>query len=301
MSLAGRRYELILVAAGVIWGTSFAAGKIGVEHMDPVLFSALRYTFGALAIFIALAAMKQFDYSVFRLKGLWVIALFNAIAMLCQNVGMTLTSATNTVLLVDINVVFIAILAVFVLKERMNRWMVLGLLIGIAGVVVISTNGDVTAIFSGSFEGNMLVFGAGILWAFYVVLLTRELKTTKLLASATGAVIVETAVFLIPIMLLLAKDYSMEATGTLAALYAGVFCTALAFVLYSIGLQKLGATMSSVILLVEIVFGILFAILLLGEMPTLATAAGGAMILLSVIVISMNQSEDLKPTTAVQE
>jgi len=183
----------------------------------------------------------------------------------------------------------------------MNRWMVLGLLIGIAGVVVISTNGDVTAIFSGSFEGNMLVFGAGILWAFYVVLLTRELKTTKLLASATGAVIVETAVFLIPIMLLLAKDYSVEATGTLAALYAGVFCTALAFELYSIGLQKLGATMSSVILLVEIVFGILFAILLLGEMPTLATAAGGAMILLSVIVISMNQSEDLKPTTAVQE
>ena len=48
-------------------------------------------------------------------------------------------------------------------------------------------------------------------------------------------------------------------------------------------------------------FGILFAILLLGEMPTWATAIGGAMILLSVIVISMNQSEDLKPRKAVQE
>jgi len=301
VSLAGRRYELILVAAGVIWGTSFAAGKVGVEHMDPVLFSALRYTFGALAIFIALVAMKQFDFSVFKLKGLWVIALFNAVAMLFQNVGMTMTSATNTVLLVDINVIFIAILAVFVLREKLNRWMVIGLLIGLAGVVIISTNGDLSAIFSGSFEGNMLVFGAGILWAFYVVLLTRELKTTKLLASATGAVIIETAVFLIPFMLLLTRDYSMESTGTLAALYAGIFCTALAFVLYSYGLRQLGATMSSVILLVEIVFGILFAILLLGEMPTLATAVGGAMLLLSVIVISMNQSEDLKANKASQE
>ena len=286
MSLAGRRYELILVVAGIIWGTSFAAGKIGVDHMDPVLFSALRYSFGALAIFIALVAMKQFDFSVFKIKGLWIIALFNAIAMLFQNVGMTMTSATNTVLLVDINVIFIVILAVFVLKERLNRWMVIGLLIGLAGVFVISTNGDVTAILSGSFEGNMMVFGAGILWAFYVVLLTRELNGTKLLASATGAVIIETAVFLIPIMLIMTRDYSIESTGTLAALYAGIFCTALAFVLYSVGLKQLGATMSSVILLIEIVFGLLFAILLLGEMPTVATAVGGAMILLSVIVIS---------------
>jgi drug/metabolite transporter (DMT)-like permease len=301
VSLAGRRYELILVVAGIIWGTSFAAGKVGVENMDPVLFSALRYSFGALAILIALVAMKQFDFSVFKLRGLWIIALFNAIAMLFQNVGMTMTSATNTVLLVDINVVFIAILAVFVLKERLNRWMVVGLFIGLVGVVVISTNGDLSAIISGSFEGNMLVFGAGILWAFYVVLLTRELNGTKLLASATGAVIIETAVFLIPIMLILTKDYSIESTGTLAALYAGIFCTALAFVLYSVGLKQLGATLSSVILLVEIVFGILFAILLLGEMPTIATAVGGAMILLSVVVISMNQSEDVKARKAPQE
>ena len=301
MNLAGRRYELILVIAGIIWGTSFAAGKIGVENMDPVLFSAMRYFFGAVAIFIALAVMGQWDYSVFKLKGIWVIALFNAVAMLFQNVGMTLTTATNTVLLVDINVIFIAILAVFVLKERLNRWMVVGLFIGLVGVVVISTNGDLTAIFSGSFEGNMLVFGAGILWAFYVVLLTRELNGTKLIAAATGAVIIETAVFLIPIMLLLTKDYSIGFTGTAAALYAGVFCTALAFVLYSIGLKRLGATMSSVILLVEIVFGILFAILLLGEMPTVATALGGALILISVIVISMHQSEDVLEKKALQE
>jgi drug/metabolite transporter (DMT)-like permease len=301
VSLAGRRYELVLVVAGVIWGTSFAAGKIGVEHMDPVLFSTMRYAFGALSILIALVAMKQFEFSVFRLKGLWVISLFNAIAMLFQNVGMTMTSATNTVLLVDINVVFIAILAVFVLKERLNWLKVIGLLIGLVGVMVISTNGDLSAIFSGSFEGNMLVFAAGILWAFYVVLLTKELRTTKLLVSATGAVIIETAVFLIPIMLLLTHDYSVESTGTLAALYAGVLCTSLAFVMYSYGLKSLGAMMSSVILLVEIVFGLLFAIVLLGEMPTLATAIGGIMILLSVIVFSMQQADDPGPKTETQE
>jgi drug/metabolite transporter (DMT)-like permease len=153
----------------------------------------------------------------------------------------------------------------------------------------------------GSFEGNMLVFGAGILWAFYVVLLTRELNGTKLLASATGAVIIETTIFLIPVMLILTRDYSIESTGTMAAMYAGVFCTALAFVLYSVGLKQLGATMSSVILLIEIVFGILFAVLLLGEMPTMATAVGGAMILLSVIVISMNQSEDVIMNKLSQE
>jgi drug/metabolite transporter (DMT)-like permease len=66
-------------------------------------------------------------------------------------------------------------------------------------------------------------------------------------------------------------------------------------------LKHLGATLSSVILLVEIVFGILFAIILLGEMPTLATAIGGVLILISVIVISMNQSEDAKSKKTSQE
>jgi drug/metabolite transporter (DMT)-like permease len=64
--------------------------------------------------------------------------------------------------------------------------------------------------------------------------------------------------------------------------------------LYSYGLRGLGATVTSVILLLEIVFGMLFAIILLDEVPTEITAIGGAFIFLAVVVISFRWRKEEK-------
>ncbi|QLH75031.1 MAG: EamA family transporter [Methanomassiliicoccales archaeon] len=289
--------EVPLLAAGVIWGSSFVSGKIGVEHMDPVLFSLLRYLFASLSVLPILLLFKEFDRTVMSSPAVIGISILNAIAINMQNIGMTMTTATNAVLLIDINVVFIAVLSVFVLKEKMSRRLVIGLMLGLIGVFITSTDGDISSIGGGTLQGNLLAFFAGIIWAFYVVYLAKTLRSGTALVSATMAIIIWTTLVQAPLTLLYAPDMNVDSTGWAMAIYTGVICTTIAFTLYSYGLRALGATTSSVILLIEIVFGMVFAVLLLDETPTAGTAIGGLFILLAVITISFKRKKEKEDAT----
>jgi drug/metabolite transporter (DMT)-like permease len=260
--------------------------------MDPVLFSLLRYAFATLSIIPILLLFKHFDKSVMKSPMVFIIAALNTLAINMQNIGMTLTTATNTVLLVDINVVFIAILAVYVLRERMTKRLMSGLVLALVGVFITSTNGDLSSLGGGSMVGNLLAFGAGITWAFYVVYLTKTLKSGTTIVSGTFAVIIWTTIIQLPITLLYAPDLSTDGTGLAMALYTGVFCTTIAFTLYSFGLRALGATTTSIALLIEIVFGMLFAVIFLSEIPTVGTVVGGLFILIAVVLISVRSKKE---------
>ncbi|MDD1771906.1 MAG: DMT family transporter [Methanomassiliicoccales archaeon] len=284
------RTKALLILAGMIWGTSFVTGKLGVEGMDPYLFTILRSAFSALSV-VPFLLMKDFDSSLFKNKWLWFVALMNAAGLILQNVGLTTTTATNTVLLVDINVVIVAFMAAFILKERLNRRIVAGLVLGMVGVTFVATKGSLGNLGGGSFIGNLLVFIAGVAWAFYIVFTTRELKKGYSLLHLTCAMIMMTAILAIPMSMPLVADFSMNTSGVALGAYSGIFCTTIAFLLYNMGLKSLGATTTSIILLVEMVFGLLFSFLLLGERPDSYTIAGGGLILLAIVVISLKGFE----------
>lgn len=286
------RYEAFLVIASFIWGTSFISVKIGVEHVDPFLFSILRFSLGSIVLLAVLLILKRLDTRLFKNKLLWGISLINAVALEFQHYGMTMTSATNAVLLVDIDVVFIALLAVVILAEKITNRIVTGLLLGMIGVVIITTNGDLSSVVSGSFLGNAMVFLGGVLWAFYVVYQKKVLVRESDVLLVTGVVIFETTLFLLPMTFIFAGSYVVDSVGWLSVLFTGVFCTGLAFLLYNTGLKAISATIASVILLLEIVFAMLFAFIVLGETPTIVTAIGGALIIIAIIVISLNGNNE---------
>jgi len=290
MAEAPQRTRSLLIVAGMIWGTSFVAGKLGVEGTDPYLFSAMRALISSVSI-LPVFFLYKFDYSLFKSKAVWGIAFLNALGMLLQNVGLTYTTASNTVLLVDINVVIVAVMAALILKERLNRRIVAGLALGMAGVALIATKGDISSLGGGSLIGDLLVFTAGVAWAFYIVFTTRELKKGYELVHFTSAMILLTGVFVVPIGLFMASDLTVGTGGISLALYTGIFCTTVAFMLYNVGLKALGATTTSIILLVEMVFGLFFSFLLLGERPDLITIMGGSLILLAIAVISFKGLE----------
>jgi drug/metabolite transporter (DMT)-like permease len=60
--------------------------------------------------------------------------------------------------------------------------------------------------------------------------------------------------------------------------------------LYIAGLRGKGATDSSIILLLEIVFAMIFAYLILGEVPDILTAVGGVLIVSAIVLVSLQES-----------
>jgi drug/metabolite transporter (DMT)-like permease len=284
------KFEAFLIISSFLWGTSFVASKIGVGEVDPFLFALLRWLIAAPVLVLVAYLFTDFDLSIFKDKILWLIGLLNAVGLFLQNEGMTSTTATNAVLLVDINVVFVAILASLILKESITKFTILGLLIGLLGVFIVSTGGDLGKMTDGSLTGNLLVLAAGIVWAFYIVYQKMAVNKHPDVLMMTSSVVVTTLIASIPIALIFTESYALPTNGLMAAMYVALICTGGAFMLYIAGLRGKGATDSSIILLLEIVFAMIFAYLILGEVPDILTAVGGVLIVSAIVLVSLQES-----------
>jgi drug/metabolite transporter (DMT)-like permease len=292
------KFEAFLILSSFLWGTSFVASKIGVGEVDPFLFALLRWLIAAPVLVFVAYLFTDFDLSIFKDKILWLIGLLNAVGLFLQNAGMTSTTATNAVLLVDINVVFVAILASLILKESITKFTIFGLLIGLLGVFIVSTGGDFSKMTDGSLTGNLLVLAAGIVWAFYIVYQKMAVNKHPDVLMMTSSVVVTTLIISLPIALLFTESYALSANGLAAAMYVALICTGGAFMLYIAGLKGKGATDSSIILLLEIVFAMMFAYLILGEVPDILTAIGGILIVSAIVLVSIQESNGKKKREA---
>lgn len=278
----------MLILSGILWGTSFSAIKIGLNgEMDPIYFALLRFVVGTVAIMSVVIALGRFDRKVLLYPPIIFNSFLNALSFALQNVGMESTSATNSVLLINTNIGMVAILAAIFLAEAITPRIVLGIGLGLLGVLFISTNGDLSAIYSGTFWGNLLVLLAGWVWAFYIVIQKKVLSNKTDVIMVTAAIMANTTLFLVPMTLLFTTSYVIQPEGWLVVAYIGLVCTFGANLLYNAGLKGVKASISSVILLMEVVSGMVFAILVLGEMPTAVTALGGVLVIISILAISL--------------
>jgi drug/metabolite transporter (DMT)-like permease len=88
--------------------------------------------------------------------------------------------------------------------------------------------------------------------------------------------------------LLFFKKISVQPTDILLLAILGIFCTALAHVLFIKSLVHIKTQLASITACLEPVYGILFAFALLGEVPAWRTILGGAVILGTIAAASMN-------------
>jgi drug/metabolite transporter (DMT)-like permease len=282
------RNEGLLLGTGALWGTAYVAIKLGLADGDPYLFALLRFALGSAVLLAFIVYMGRFDRRLLKDRTLWFVAFLNAVCIALQNVGMTMTTATNAVLLFNINVGFVAILAAAILKERLARRVLMGIFVGMAGVLLISTNGDLSAIYSGTFQGNLLVLLSGVVWALCTVYLKKLLDRGEEVLMVTGGMFVLSTAVMLPITLLLTDNYSMSGLAWGTVIWTGIVCTGIAFLTYNLGLRHVSVTVATIILLSEVVFAMLFAVVLLSEVPTGSIAVGGAMIVASVLMISLS-------------
>lgn len=127
-----KRDFLILIALMFLWGVNFIAIKIGADQFDPLLLTALRFTFAALPIIFFIKRPKVhwgwlLAYgSTFGL-GVW--------GMMVWSISLGL-SAGMAGLLLDMSIVFSLVLAVFVLKEKAGWPQWAGVTLAVIGLLM---------------------------------------------------------------------------------------------------------------------------------------------------------------------
>jgi len=289
-----RDYTLILLAS-VLWGTSFPGSKLTVGTVDPLFLTFARMALGGALGFVVLVGIRRLDFQVFREPIVWALGLVNAIGFDLQNEGIVLTTASKTALLVNVNVVFIAILMVLFFREAVTGSKVAGILVAVFGVVVLATKLNPSSLAGGQFAGDLLVFVAGLVWAFYVAGLKWRVDQGGDYVALTAAILVTTAAFATLPLFVIGWPWPASTTGWLGIVYLGLVPTFVPLMLYVASMRTISPTISALLILLEVVVAAILSFVLLRDSLDAFTFAGGALILLGAYVVTRGEKSLPQP------
>ena len=129
----------------------------------------------------------------------------------------------------------------------------------------------------------------GLLWAILsgalfavLTLINRKLVETNSFLTVAFFQHSSAAVCMLPFVVVAANN--IDANSLLLLLILGVVCTALPQILFIKSLKRVKAQLASIVAGLEPVYGIGFAALLLGEVPTLQTIVGAGIVFAAVIL-----------------
>jgi drug/metabolite transporter (DMT)-like permease len=280
--------HLILLAVSIIWGTSWAAARIlsnGFEDnpatMGPATSAWIRYL-SVVIIFYIWYLYKFFNKQNVRflppnksiLNDMFVLGLFGVmIYQLLFMHGMKWTAAGDASVIMPINPIFTALLAVPLLGQKITKNIFYGMLISIIGVIIIvgwSPNTDITL--RDRMLGDSMILIAAFSWALCSIITKKTMiKNIKLRILPSEIVIWYSLIgwiMLTPwmVMEIISNDViKPNFTEIIIILYLGIFSTVLANVWFAIGIEKIGPTPTSAYIFLVPVFGILSGWIILGE------------------------------------
>ena len=272
-----------IIAACLLWSMNPAANKLALEEIAVPQLVFMRAVFAAFILLLVSFFMghrfrpKEIGWRPFLLG-----VLDPGLTSLLFVTSLTVLSASNTVLILALMPFSQSMLGRVVFKEELRSSVLLGATLAFSGIVIY---------FSGeAYNGADTVWGNSLLLSVFCLmavsqLMTRKIMTTEIPAiQVTSSQMISASVVLF-IYLILFGDTELPlqaSSGTMMTLLFLVFSMAIPFFLYNQAMRHLPIGTASLLLVMIIPFGFLFAAIFLGEEITLIKAIGAILVMTGV-------------------
>jgi len=285
--IRNRRAIVLTALAGVLWGTSFPAIKIGLNYVDPYMFVFLRFFLASIIMLFVVLIKLGRKFELWKNKVLWFLGLANGFAYLLQYVGMNSTSASKSSLLVNLSAIWVAMLSVLIMKERLGTKKALGIFFGILGVFLITTNLSFQTMGQSTIIGDFLVLLSGVIWAFFTVYNKQLVSSTRDIIQPITLILFVTLLPLIPSLYFsTSSPLQLPVAAWLAIAYTAIFCWVIPYYLWSEALKSISAVSSTIILLTEVIVSLAISSIVLHDTFTLISGIGAFSIIVAIIFVS---------------
>ena len=291
---------LLVVVAGVLFGTAGTAQSLGPTSAAPIAVGILRIQVGALAL---LAVMPLLGASRRRLPALWrrpqilVTAVAAALYQPCffgavSSVGVAL----GTLVAVGSEPVFAGLLGWVALRHRPTPSWLVATAIAVAGLALRSV-GRLEG--GGDLVGLVPALGAGLCSACYTVAAKHQLDRDATAIEVPAASFVLGGLLLAPLLLGQPLAWVASASGIALVGYLGIATMALANVVLARGIHGLPPGPAATLMLTDPVVATLLGVVVLGETLTPLAGLGVGLVLAGLVlqglVVARSEPNDLEP------
>ncbi|WP_169454367.1 DMT family transporter [Catelliglobosispora koreensis] len=291
--------RLALLGAVLCWGGSTAVTKYALGGFPPMTLLLIELVVANLILWPLLIIRKGLT----RPDRLWRFALLGffepALAYAGLNLGLVHTTAANAALLASLEAVFVVLLAVWFLRERMSRRAMAGVALAAAGVAVLQGARPILALEL----GDVLIAGGALSAAIYVVMASR-------MASSVDPITMTCYQFGFGLIFATPVVASQWLTGQellvltvspgywITAILAGTMAFVAPFLLYNYAITVVHASTAGMALNLIPVFGVLAAVIAIGERLTAGQLLGAILIVGGLMMFTAPSKQASAPAAA---
>lgn len=278
------KYKLLIVAATIIWGLSFVFMKDAVDVLPPAWLIGVRFM--ATGLILAVVFRKRFAAALtktYLMRGT-IIGVLVFLAFWTQTIGLAYTTPGKNAFLTGTYCVLVPFAWWLFARRKPTRYNIIAAILCIVGIGFVSLQesaGDLTLGF-----GDAMTLVCSVFFALHIVYVSKftddcdalALTVYQFLVGGACGILLGACTETLPSISALTPDFLWN------MVYLVVFASCMALVFQNVGLAHVDPAPASLLLSLESVFGVVFSVLLYGEVLTFKLICGFALIFGAILI-----------------
>lgn len=277
-----------LVTVLLFWSSAFPAIRLAVREYSPGQLALFRFLIASGVLLLCAPVFKvrippARDWPGFVLMSFCGLSVYHTLL----NWGTQTVTAGSSAFLTTTAPIFTAILAGIFLKERLTRQQIGGIIIAFTGTALIALGEEGGVRLSG---GAFLILIAAFSASIYIVLQKQFLSRYRPFEMACWTVWLGTALMMVFLPELIPQVRAASPAATLSVVYMGIFPGAIAYIMWALLIQRLGASTAASLQYAVPILSFIIAWIGLREVPGSIAFLGGAIALCGAILVTYQRA-----------
>jgi len=288
--------NIILIFVAFIWGTAFAVQRIGMEHIEPITFTAARMSLAAVVVGAVSMLQKKksfsdenekIEYRKNTLLGGLLCGAFLVSASIFQQVGIVYTTAGKAGFITALYILLVPILSFLIFKKKNTLLVWAGVIIGVIGMYLLCMKESLRLSY-----GDALICVCAILFSGHILCCDHYAKRGNPIRISSIQFTVTAVVSWIIAFIVEAPSMDKIISAAVPILYCGLISAGLGYTLQMIAQRLTEPTIASMLMSLESVFAVLGGAVLLNERMSLREIAGCIIMFIAIILVQLPVSRD---------